>query len=845
MRKKKLLSRKIRNIGFSVLGLCAIAVGILFIWIGTAKIPDFRSINDRKILNSTKIYDRTGETLLYDLHEDVKRTVIPFDSMGDNIKHATVAIEDKDFYNHGGIRVTSIFRAVLSNIFKGQSQGGSTITQQVIKNSLLTQEKSIPRKFKEWILSIKVDRTMSKDDILALYLNENPYGGAIYGIQEASQTYFKKNPADLDIAEAAYLAAIPQSPTTYSPYGSHTDKLEARKNLVLKNMFDQGYISQSDYDTAKAEKVTFAPKEQTGIKAPHFVFYVRDYLLNKYGEDTVYTGGLKVITTLNWDLQQKGEAITKEWAAKNEKTSHASNAGLVAIDPKTGQILTMVGSRDYFGTALPEGCTSGKDCTFDPNFNAALAPRQPGSSFKPFAYATAFEKGFLPETVLFDVPTEFSTSCGSSKNSCYNPDNFDNQFKGPISMRSALAESRNVPSVKTLYLAGLDDTLKTAKDMGIHSLGNAKTYGLTLVLGGGEVSLLEMTSAYSVFANNGVRIPPTAILSVTDKDGEVLEEYQKEEIQVLPKNVALQISDVLSDNNARIPTFGANSPLYIPGYDVAAKTGTTNDNRDAWLVGYTPTIAVGTWSGNNDNSKMLKGGSAVSGPLWHAFMLEALKVVPKEQFEDWDRPENYDSLKPVLRGQWQGGQSYFIDTVSGGLATEFTPEETKKEIVTTGVHDILYWVNKNDPTGPAPSDPNSDPQFHLWEPAVLKWISEHSNLVQYNGNPTPPSYYDNVHTAQNSIGVVITNPNTAGSYDANSPLIINVSVSGPNQIKKVDYFINDTYVGTSEVAPFNLTVTPSSVVSISSISTLKAIAIATDSIYNKKEATVSFEVTGL
>lgn len=843
MRKKKLFSRKVRNIGLSVLGVIAIAIGFLFIWIGTAKIPDFRSINDRKILNSTKIYDRTGETLLYDLHEDVKRTIIPFDSMGNNIKNATIAIEDKDFYNHKGIRPTSIIRAVFSTIFKGESQGGSTITQQVIKNSLLTQEKSVTRKFKEWILSIKVDKTLGKDEILTLYLNENPYGGAIYGIQEASQTYFKKNPADLTIAEAAYLAAIPQSPTYYSPYGKNLDKLENRKNLVLNNMLDQGYISQTEYDNAKAEKVTFAPKESASIKAPHFVFYVRDYLLNKYGEDTVYTGGLKVITTLDWSLEEKAEAITKEWAAKNEKSSNASNAGLVAIDPKTGQILVMVGSRDYFGKALPEGCTSGKDCKFDPNFNAALSPRQPGSSFKPFAYATAFEKGFLPETVLFDVPTEFSTSCAGNKSSCYNPDNYDNQFKGPISMRSSLAESRNVPSVKTLYLAGLNDTLKNAKDMGIHSLGDSKTYGLTLVLGGGEVSLLEMTGAYAVFANNGIRISPTAILSVTDKNGEIIEEYKKEEVQVLPKNVALQISDVLSDNNARIPTFGANSPLYFPGRDVAGKTGTTNDNRDAWLVGYTPSIAVGTWSGNNDNSKMLKGGSAVSGPLWHAFMAEALKVMPNEQFEDWDKPANYNSLKPVLRGQWQGGQSYFIDTVSGGLATEYTPDETKKEIVIPGVHDILYWVNKNDPTGPAPSDPNSDPQFHLWEPGVLKWIAEHPGAMTNTGNITPPNYNDNVHTAQNSIGITITSPTESITYPANSPLTLSVSVTGPNMIRKVDYFINDSYIGTADSLPFNYTITPSAISDISAINEVKAIA--TDSIYNKKEATMSFTVTGL
>ena len=842
MRKQKFISRSVRNIIFSILGAGALALGILFIWIGTAKIPDFRSINDRKVLNSTKIYDRTGENLLYDLHQDVKRTVIPFDSMGDNIKHATVSIEDKDFYQHKGIRITSIVRAFYSTIVKGKSQGGSTITQQVIKNSLLTQEKSISRKFKEWILSIKVDQTLGKDEILTLYLNENPYGGTIYGIQEASQSYFKKNPADLTVAEAAYLASIPQAPTTYSPYGKNREKLDNRKNLVLKDMFEQKYITQDEYDKAKAEVVAFKPQEKLGIQAPHFVFYVRDYLLNKYGEDTVYTGGLKVITTLDWDLQQTAEKLAKQYAEQNEKSANASNTGLVAIDPKTGQILTMVGSRDYFGKALPEGCISGKDCKFDPNFNAALSPRQPGSSFKPFAYATAFEKGFLPETVLFDVPTEFSTSCASNRKSCYHPENYDGLFKGPISMRSALDESRNVPSVKTLYLAGLVDTLKTAKDMGIHSLGEASTYGLTLVLGGGEVTLLDMTSAYSVFANQGLREPETAVLSVTDKNGNIIEEYTKSESQVLPKNVALQISDVLSDNNARIPTFGANSPMYFPGRDVAAKTGTTNDNRDAWLVGYTPNIAVGVWSGNSDNSKMKKGGSAVSGPLWHAFMNEVLKKTPNDQFEDPNQPDNYNSLRPVLRGQWQGGESFFIDTVSGGLATEFTPDETKKEIVQTSVHDILYWINKNNPTGPIPTNPESDNQFHLWESAVQDWVSKHPAFIPYNNTPKP-AYNDNVHTAQNSIGMTITNPNSTVSYDANTPLSISISVSGPNIIKKVDYFINNNYIGTGDSTPFTFTVTPGTVNSISATNELKAIA--TDSVFNKKETKINFTVSGL
>lgn len=839
MQKKKTIPHFIRNILFFGFSVGFIIVGFLFIWIGTAKIPDFRSINDRKILNSTKIYDRTGETLLYDLHDEIKRTVIPFETMGNNIKNATVAIEDRDFYNHKGIRPTSIARAFFVNVIKGESQGGSTITQQVIKNSLLTKDKTLSRKFKEWILSIKVDQTLGKDEILALYLNENPYGGTIYGVQEASQTFFKKNPADLTVAEAAYLAAIPQLPTYYSPYGKNRDKLDTRKDLVLFNMHNQGYIDDEEYQKAKDEVVVFVPQEVAGLKAPHFVFYVRDYLLNKYGEDVVYTGGLKVITTLDWSLQEKAEKIIKEQGEKSAKAYNANNAGLVAIDPKTGQILSLVGSLDYFGKATPEGCISGKDCNFEPNFNVTTAKRQPGSSFKPFAFATAFNKGFLPETVVFDVPTEFSTTCANSKSTCYNPNNFDNAFKGPISMRSALAESRNVPSVKTLYLAGLNDTLKLAKDMGIHSLGEAKTYGLTLVLGGGEVTLIEITSAYGVFANEGVRNPPTPILSITDKDDNLIEEYKKEETIVLPKNTALMISDVLSDNTARTPTFGANSQLYFAGRDVAAKTGTTNDNKDAWLVGYTPNISVGVWSGNNDNTKMSKGGSAIAGPIWHAFMAEALRVLPSEQFNEPTQPENYLSISPIIRGKWSGGDSYFIDTISGGLATEFTPEETKKEILITNPHSILYWVNKNEPRGPKPINPDSDSQFKLWEAGVTKWLTEHSGSIPQGGT-TPPTYFDNVHTEQNQINIQITNPISGSTYSNNSQITITSSVTGPNQIKKVDYFINDNYVGTSEIFPFSHTVSLSSLPVINPVNEIKAIA--TDSIYNKKEVVSQFSI---
>ncbi|MEK7190315.1 MAG: transglycosylase domain-containing protein, partial [Patescibacteria group bacterium] len=655
--------------------------GIIIFWLFSLEIPDFHAFEDRKVVSSTQIYDRTGKILLYDIHQDIKRTNIAFEQMGLNIKNATVAIEDSEFYNHGGIRITSIVRAVLSNFLGGKTQGGSTITQQLVKNTLLTQRKSYIRKMKEWILAIKIDRSMPKEKILEYYLNEVPYGGNVYGIEAASKTYFDKEAIDLTLAEAAYLASIPQSPTILSPYGKNKDKLEVRKNLVLSRMLELKFITKEEYLKAKSEAVVFVLPATQGIKAPHFVFFIKDYLEQKYGVEMVENGGLKVITTLDFDLETKAEQLIKEGALQNEKDWNGKNAGLVAIDPKTGQILVMVGSRDYF------------DKTIDGNYNIATANRQPGSSFKPFIYATAFNKSFTPETVLFDLPTEFQTTCdargkalpGHSQKDCYMPDNYDGKYRGPLSLRDALAQSINLPAVKLFYLAGLPDSLQTAETMGISTLKDVNRYGLTLVIGGGEVSLLDMTSAYGVFANSGIKSPYTGILKVEDLSGKTLEEFQSNSQEVLPKNTALTISDILSDNKARAPTFGLNSSLNIPGKNVAAKTGTTNNNKDAWTIGYTPSIVAGVWAGNNDNLPMKKGGVAVAGPIWNKFMNEALAKIPAESFEKPNLEIDPMKVKPVLRGFWQGNENFFIDKISGKLASSNTPKETREEKIITNV----------------------------------------------------------------------------------------------------------------------------------------------------------------
>jgi 1A family penicillin-binding protein len=822
------------NVLLVCVGVGVIGAGTLIIWASTLKVPDFKSFDERRVDSSTKIYDKTGEIVLYDIHQDKKRTSIAFADMGEPIKHATVAIEDETFYQNSGVSLRAIARAILVNVRSGgYSQGASTITQQIVKNSLLTTDKAISRKLKEIFLALKITKEMTKDQILEVYLNESPYGGNVYGISEAAMTFFGKKPIDLDIAEAAYLASIPQAPTRYSPYGTHLDLLEARKNIVLDKMQKLGFITQEEHDAAKIEVVKFIPQDKIGIKAPHFVFYVKDYLEQKYGVDAVEQGGLKVITTLDYDLQQKAEEVVLKNALQNDKDWNASNAGLVAIDPKTGQILAMVGSRDYF------------DKNIDGKFNIALAKRQPGSSFKPFIYATAFEKGFTPNTVLFDVPTEFQSTCdpyGRAKTgpqeNCYHPDNYDNAFLGPISLRNALAQSRNVPSVQLLYLTKIADSLKTAKNMGITTLGNPNDYGLTLVLGGGEVTLLDMTSAYGVFATEGIRYEPQVILKVEDGTGKVLEEFSpKGGNRVLSENSAREISDVLSDNVARTPLFGANSFVYFGNISVAGKTGTTNNNKDAWMMGYTPNIAVGVWSGNNDNTPMKKG-SAISGHLWRDFMDYALTKIPHDSFTPPDI--NTDpSLKPVIRGIWQGGESVFVDTISGKLATDLTPEETKKELVPGNIHSTLYWINRDDPLGVIPGH-QTNQQYINWETATQDWWQKNKSKYNVVTEAEIPTGTDNVHTAANQPTIRINEPDTSTVYDPSTPIVIDVDYTTHYTARSFDIFVNDTFIGTRSSLPFQFSFIPKDIDNIQSDNELKVII--RDEVYNKAEATTHFKV---
>lgn len=806
-------------------------LGVFFLWASTLEIPTLDTFAQRKIIESTKIFDRTGEVLLYDVNQNIRRSVIPFEEISRNIKNATIAIEDREFYQHRGVKIKSILRALFANTTSlGYSQGGSTITQQVVKVSLLSSQKKISRKIKELILALKLEKILSKDEILNLYLNEIPYGGSVYGIEEASQTLFDKSASDLTIAESAYLAALPQAPTYYSPYGNHRDKLEERKNLILSEMLKNKFISDNEYKAALSEKVEFKPRETSGIKSTHFVFFVLDELNKKYGEDTVRDAGLRVTTTLDWNIQKQGEEIVKEYAQKNKVNFNAENAAFVAIDPKTGAILAMIGSRDYF------------DKEIEGNFNVATAHRQPGSAFKPFVYAQALEKGYTPETALFDVKTQFSSECRPDDHSklppCYSPDNYDEKFRGPISLRESLAQSVNITSVKVLYLAGIRDSIRLAERMGIESLEGADQYGLTLVLGGGEVSLLDMTSAYGVFANEGVRVPYNAILEVKDRNGNTLEMWQPKQEQVLPRETTLKISSILSDNVARAPLYGPSSVIYFPNRDVAVKTGTTNDYRDAWIIGYTPSLVLGAWAGNNDNSPMEKKISGlIVAPMWRVFIDKILATSTVEFFPEPQVENSYD-LKPVLRDKWQGGTSIKIDTASGKLAGPNTPPETIGEILQGGVHSILYWLDKDNPRGSIPTKPESDPQFARWEYGIQNYLSQ----IGFANPAAPeiPTSTDDIHGSEFAPRISILSPKEGEKYDRSQNIDVLVKNDSKFPLKKLEYFINGNYIGESAAPSFHYSFVPQDLTFIREQNQLRVMA--QDSVFNKSEVSINFTV---
>ena len=734
--------------------IIALAVAVFFT--GTAyavvifrSIPDVTLLSRNRVAESTKIYDRTGKILLYELYGEERRTVIPSEKIPDIVRKATLAAEDRTFYAHAAVDWKSIARALLANIMHGGVvQGGSTITQQLAKNAFLTADQTLSRKFKELIISRNLESKYTKDEILNLYLNQIPYGENAYGIEAAAQTYFGKSATDITIAEAALLASLPKAPSYYSPWGTHVADLLSRKNRTLVQMRDAGFITADEEQTAETEKIAFLP-QFTNIKASHFVMLVQEYLVNTYGDDFMRTGGLKVKTTLDWNLQQAAEKVVAEGATRNTNLYQGTNAALVAEDAKTGQVLVLVGSRDYF------------DKNIDGNFDvASQGLRQPGSSIKPFAYLAAFKKGFTPDTILFDVETEFDTTGNPEKS--YKPQNFSEHFSGPITMRNALAQSVNIPSVKTLYLGGIDNTLTLVRAMGISTLNERNRYGLTLALGGGEVKLIDMVKAYSVLSQDGVLHNQSIIMSVEDKTGKTLEAYKNEYEQVTDAEHVRIINDVLSDTAARSPLFQNSLSMTIfPNQEVAIKTGTTNDYRDAWTFGYTPSLVVGVWAGNNDNKPMQRhGGSILAAvPILSAFMRTALASAP---FEPFPRPNATITDKPVLNGEY---------------------------VVNNEIHTILYYVDKKNPLGPPPQNPQADSQFKNWEDGILAWLQANPSFLTSHG------------TVQNTSQDLIEITSIKNGDFATSPITISGTARSMTDIISVETYINDTLVKKDVIPP--------------------------------------------
>lgn len=614
---------------------------------------------------ATRIFDRHGE-LLYDVFGDQRRNSVTLEQIPEYLRQATIAIEDKDFYQHQGFDPKGVLRAAVNIVFRGKLQGGSTLTQQLVKNVLLTSERRLGRKIKEFILAVQIEKKFSKDEILQMYLNEAPYGGTAWGAESAAETYFGKKVTDLSLIEAAILAGMPQRPSSYSPFGTNPKAYIGRTEQVLRRMREDGYISKLAEEQAKSElaKIQFAPQDK-GIKAAHFVMYVKEQLEQMFGEAVVEGGGLQVVTSLDWSLQEVAQTAVSEEIAKVESLEITNGAALVE-DANNGEVLAMVGSKDFFAQ------------DYEGQVNVVLSQRQPGSAIKPVTYLAAFRKGFTPASVVMDVRTEFPSGVAGEPD--YAPENYDGKYHGPLQLRFALGSSINVPAVKVLAQVGLKDMLQLAYDLGFTTLEPMpelmKRVGLSVTLGGGEVRLVDMVSAYGVLANGGRKIEPVAILRVTDQEGKILFEHKPVEgRRILSETEAFLINHVLSDNNARLITFGENSLIHIRGRSIAVKTGTTNDQRDNWTVGWTADTVVGVWVGNNDNHAMKQVASGVSGaaPIWRRIFLEVLKQRPDQAF----------SVSAGVTAQ-------LVDTVSGWPAHHGFPARSE------------YFIDGTLPTGEDP-----------------------------------------------------------------------------------------------------------------------------------------------
>lgn len=829
------------TLGLALLGMISLFALIVFYNSSLPSIDDLKNIS---LAQNTQIFDRNGE-ILHNIQGNENRKYVPIGEISQYLINATISIEDDEFYNHPGFDIPAIAKSIASEIFGiGVPRGGSTITQQFVKNYYLTRERTYSRKLKELILSVKIERALTKDEILELYLNKIPYGNNAYGIQQAAKVYFNKDAKDLTIAESAILAALPQAPSYYSPYGPRRyttldkqfslEELQQRKvtamtdieeseytrgllgknyeladdssiyllgrsDLVLDRMKDLNMITEDEFKQAQIEisdAIQFTPHRQS-FTAPHFIFYVREQLEQKYGKEIVEQGGLKVTTTLDRNLQLKAEEIVSKFVEINKNKYGAENGALLATDPKTGHIFAMVGSADFFNEEI-----GGQNNITDQEL-------QPGSSFKPIVYATAFLNRYSPATVVYDVPTKFGTSTQKIQN-------FDGNFYGPISLRAGLALSRNIPAIKTLYLAGGEtEVVKLAKKMGLNSLVEDGNYGISLALGTGKVKMTELLTAYGVFATNGKKYELTPILKVENADGEILEEWRESEGEnVLDEQVAYLINNILSDAAIHL-----GSKLRIPGQNIATKTGTANKKlsngqilpSNTWTIGYTPSIAVGVWSGNTDGSAMKANASGYSNaaPIFNEFMTFALTDKPSEPFTipkgikhitvssasgllpSADTPDN--KVKSEVFASFAVPIDFDdrfyrvnIDKMSKRIATEFTPPylvETKTFLVHKPAMDNQQWAE-----GIAAF--------------VANMRAKDPSNADYQEFPTET---DTIHSQINQDKAPTINIVSPGEFSdvAAGFIPVEVSINAQNNINLVEYFLNNDIQYQTSESPYN------------------------------------------
>ncbi len=775
------MRRVLWGVGSAVV-LAFFSLTLFAAWI-TSDLPDPNRLQDRAITESTKMYDRTGEHLIYEVYDEKKRTVVEISQLPRHIIDATIAIEDLHFYEHKGVRWLSLLRATVSNALRLSSGrgGASTLTQQLVKNAILTNERTFARKVKEAVLAMQIERQFTKDQILKLYFNEIPYGSTNYGIEAAAQAYYRKGARDLTVAEAATLAAIPQAPTRYL---RNPKILRERRNYVLLRMRDNKFITEAQYQDAKNQNTDIIIIPVSTI-APHFVMYVKERLVESYGEQLVDRGGLKVITTLDFDTQKIANTLLEKGVADAEKKYKVSNGALLAMDPRNGEIISMVGSRDFF------------DEKNGGQFNVTTqSVRQPGSSFKPIIYAAAFERGFPPDTVFFDTETDFPYDGRT-----YSPRNYDFKERGPVTMRTALQGSLNIPAVKTVFLVGVDRAFDFADRMGYTTFKDRSQFGPSVVLGGGGVKMIDHVRAYGVFANGGKLVEPTAILRVEDRSGKDITPKREDPREVLAPEIAATITGVLSDNEARAYVFGRNNYLTVAKRPAAAKTGTTSEYHDAWIVGYVPQLVAAVWMGNNDNKPMAKNsdGGRIAAPVWQSFMNEATRKMAVENFPS---PPAIDTSNPMLLGVTGGGVTVSIDTVTGKRATTDTPPETTEKRVYVPEHDLLHYVDPEQPLGDAPARPSAHPQYAAWEKGVQRWVSKQlekpdSKIVFGD----PPMEFDDVHKKELRPALSVVFPQS-GEIITIGEMAVKVEVSAPRGITRVEYRIDGSLVGSVTEFPF-------------------------------------------